>query len=247
MPQTQRPFEANGLLRMLPSRELETMRPDLHHIAWAVSETIYEAEVPLRHVYFPVGALCSNIIFMENGAGVETSTIGREGMVGAHAALGSDSIAAKAICQVAGETYCMRLDKFKAHLQALPAFRELLARYNVTLFHVVSQTAACNRLHHVNERLARWLLMTHDRVFNPRFPLTQEFLSLMLGVNRPSVTIAAAALQQAGFITYKRGIIEVKDRAGLEGASCECYRIVTREFDRLLPNGVPSRANTGSV
>jgi len=232
------PLQANRMLRLLPENELTALKADLHDIMWGHGETVYEIDAPAEHVYFPVGAVSSTIIMMENGTGVETNTTGREGMLGANAALGSDAMTAKVICQVAGPVYCMRLAAFKDHLHALPVFRDLVSRFNVTLLQVVSQTAACNRLHHINQRLIRWLLMTHDRVFNGSFKLTHEFISLMLGVNRPTVTIAAAALQQAGFIKYHRGLVTILDREKLEEACCECYSIVKRQFELLLPDGV---------
>ena len=228
----------NRLLRTLPAAELGRMEADLHLIRWDVSETIYHANVPLQHVYFPMNAVCSNIILMENGAGVETSTVGCEGLVGAHAALGEVRIPTTSICQIAGDVACLRLEDFYRYYETLPAFRELAKRFNVLLLNMISQTAACNRLHHVNERLARWLLITHDRVYSDSFSLTHDFLAMMLGVNRPTVSIACRALKDVGLIDYRRGMITIKDRPGLEKASCECYEIVTREVERLLPNGV---------
>ena len=238
MRESPRPHQTNRLLRMLPPDELKKLEPHLSAVWLEANQTVYEVEVALREVYFPVGAVCSNIIVMEDGAGAETNSIGAEGMVGAHAALGSYTIGAKMICQIAGYAYRMPLAEFTRYLASLPIFRDLLARYNVTLLQVVSQTAACNRLHHANQRLARWLLMTDDRVFNGSFKMTHEFLSLMLGVNRPAVTVAATELQDAGLISYTRGVVRIIDRKGLEAASCECYRIVTHLFEILLPNGV---------
>ena len=232
------PRQANRLLRLLPEGEFEALSRDFERVSFGSGETVYEVDVPLTKVYFPIRAVLSNIIMMEDGNGVETNTIGREGMIGAHAALGSYTVGAKLMCQISGDAVSMELSRFQSQLDALPVFRDLIGRYNVTLLQVVSQTAACNRLHHVNQRLARWLLMTHDRVFNGSFALTHEFLGLMLGVNRPAVSVAAGALQHAGLIEYSRGDIKVKDRAGLEEASCECYHIVTHLFELLLPNGV---------
>jgi len=228
----------NRLLRALPGAELSVMENDLRLIRWKISETIYDANVPLQHVYFPMNAVCSNIIMMENGAGVETSTVGCEGLVGAHAALGEDRIPTTSICQIAGEVACMRVEDFRQHFDRLPRFRELATRFNVLLFNMISQSAACNRLHQVNARLARWLLTTHDRVYSDDVALTHEFLAIMLGVNRPTVTIALRALRDMGLIEPRRGTIKIKDRAGLEKASCECYKIVQLEVERLLPDGV---------
>ncbi len=233
-----RPAHYNRLLQTLPAGELSTVMPDLQFTRWALNETIYDADVPLRDVYFPLTCVSSNIVLMESGSAVETSTIGREGMVGSHAALGSDPFGTKVICQVPGEVARMSVDDFKRHRRTLPSFEDLTKRFNIFLLNVISQTAACNRLHQVNERLARWLLMTHDRILGDDLPLTQELLSIMLGVHRPAVTIAAGTLQDAGLISLGRGMITIQNRPGLEKASCECYHVVAKELDRFFPDGM---------
>ncbi|MBV9972400.1 MAG: Crp/Fnr family transcriptional regulator [Candidatus Eremiobacteraeota bacterium] len=241
MEEHQRPAHYNRLLRLLPPDELAIVMPMLTFKRWQLDETIYDLNARLHCVYFPLTAVSSNIVMMESGAAVETSTVGREGIVGAHAALGSEHVATKTLCQVPGQVASMEIDDFRRSLEVLPRFRYFTGRFNVFFINVVSQTAACNRLHRVEERLARWLLMTHDRVLGETLPLTQELLSIMLGVNRPAVTIAAGALQEAGLITLGRGLITIESRPGLESASCECYAVVNRELDRLLPDTVEIR------
>jgi CRP-like cAMP-binding protein len=155
-------------------------------------------------------------------------------MIGTTLALGSETADHRAIVQVAGEALCMDASTFLRELKTSPKLQNLLMRYTVTLLNQVAQSAACNRVHTVDERCARWLLMTHDRVKSDTFALTQEFLAQMLGVHRPTVSVAAAMLQKAGYIRYVRGTITIVDRKGLEGASCECYRAISDEYERLL-------------
>ncbi len=175
----------NRMLRMLPRAEFTQLISDMHFLHWDLNDTIYDVDAPFDHIYFPLSAVTSNIVMMENGGAVETSTVGREGVVGGLAALGSDRSAIKVICQIPGDAARLGLDDFKKHFEALPQFQELITRFNALLLNTISQTAACNRLHHLNERLARWLLMTHDRVSGDTLSLTQDFLAAMLGVNRP--------------------------------------------------------------
>jgi CRP-like cAMP-binding protein len=159
---------------------------------------------------------------MENGAAVETVATGREGMAGVQAILTADAFSDKMIAQIPGQAYCLLIASFQGHLARLPQFRKILHEYGLRIFDALSQSI-CNRLHHVNQRCAKWLLRTHDRVASDQFPMTHEFLSMMLGVNRPTVTIAASTLQQAGLITYSRGMVTIQNRKGLEEATCECY------------------------
>jgi CRP-like cAMP-binding protein len=160
---------------------------------------------------------------MENGAAVEIVATGREGMAGVQAILTADAFSDRMIAQIPGHAYCMSMAAFQGHLTRLPQFRKILFEYGLRILDALSQSIACNRLHHVNERCAKWLLLTHDRVASDQFPMTHEFLSMMLGVNRPTVTIAASTLQQAGLITYSRGTVTIQNRKGLEKATCECY------------------------
>jgi hypothetical protein len=173
---------------------------------------------------------------MDDGSSIEIATIGNEGIVGIPVFLGAQSMGARDLyqVQVPGDVLAMEASAFLSAAQREP-LRGLVQRYAQALFTQVTQQVACNGLHSVEERCSRWMLLTHDRVGSNDFPLTQEFLAQMLGVRRASVTLAAGALQRAGFIRYGRGRVTINDREGLENASCECYRIMRTEFDRLLP------------
>ncbi len=185
-------------------------------------------------VYFPTTAVLSVLTIMRDGAAVEIGTFGREGLSGAQLVLGGESTPSRLICQVPGDAYRMSVASFLHAFETSATLHRLATRYTEALFNFMGQSIACNRLHGVNERCARWLLLTHDRVDGDEFELTQEFLAIMLGVQRPVVSLAAAALQHAGFIRYRRGHVQVRDRAGLESAACECYEINAREFARIL-------------
>jgi CRP-like cAMP-binding protein len=171
---------------------------------------------------------------MSNGAAVEVGTVGHEGMVGIAEFLGGEPSGSETLVQIPGVALRLPSAALREGAETLPELRRLLGRYTQAYLIQVAQGAACNRLHNVEARCAKWLLMTHDRVGSDSFPLKQEFLALMLGVRRAGVTVAAGALQESGLIRYRRGGIRVLDRAGLEEASCECYRIVRRHFDQLL-------------
>jgi CRP-like cAMP-binding protein len=170
------------------------------------------------------------------GRAVEFATVGNEGFVGVAPLLGVESMPTRCLSQIPGAASRMEAGAFRAAQDANPAFRALLLRYTLALLNQIAQTAACNRAHPIEERCARWLLMTHDRVNGDKhFPLTQEFLAQMLGVRRASVSVAQAILHRAGLIRYTRGTISVLDRAGLEAASCPCYGVIRAEHERLLP------------
>jgi CRP-like cAMP-binding protein len=198
--------------------------------------SIYEPNERIETVYFPTTGIISMISAMENGS-VEVGTVGREGMAGLPVMLHTDSMPTRAFVQVKGEAMAMPTERFREAMQASPAFARLLYRYAQALFDQVAQSVACNRLHVLEERCARWILMTADRVGDTNIHLKQQFLAEMLGVHRPAVTLAARALQRAGLIRYTRGVIDVLDRAGLEAASCECYAVVRGSFERLRATG----------
>jgi len=190
---------------------------------------------PHQHVYFPETAVASVISRMDDGSAVEVGTIGNEGMTGIAVLLGATASVYETIVQIPGAASRVPAAELQKGVDARPALRHLLNRYADAYLTQVAQTAACNRLHDIESRCARWLLMTHDRVDRAeRFPLKQEFLAIMLGVRRAGVSIAASALQDSGLIQYSRGTIRVVDREGLESAACECYGTVRRHFDRLL-------------
>src|SRR4051812_19752793 len=212
--------------RLLQSSEL---------VPLPVGMTIYEAEAKITHVYFVVRGIVSMVSEMDEGT-VEVGTVGREGMTGLPIVLHADSMPTRAFVQVEGEGLCVRADDLRAAMRSSPALERLLSRYALALFDQAAQNAACNRLHALEARCARWLLTTHDRVGGDVLPLKQTFLAQMLGVHRPAVTVAAGALQSAGMIRYARGKLTVVDRRRLEGAACRCYAITRRNYEELLAN-----------
>jgi CRP-like cAMP-binding protein len=224
----------NHLLAAVPAEEMEVLRPDLETVPLAFKQVLYEPERPIEQVYFPHRGVVSLVTEMEDGSSVEVATVGPEGIVGLPVFLGDTTIAGRAFAQVPGEAARMNADAFRRALGRCPKLHQLLSRYTLALLNLLAQNGACNRSHSVEERLARWLLMTQDRVHAPTFPMTQEFMAQMLGVSRPTVSTTASILQKAGFITYARGQINVTDRRGLEAASCECYRVIRKHFDRLV-------------
>ena len=227
---------ANRLLAALPAADRAALAPHLARATLAIGQVLAEPGQPLAHVYFPETAVCSIIARMADGAGVEVGTIGNEGLVGLAALLDTAASANQTLAQIPGTALRIPAAGLVAAVDARPALRRLLHRYTQAYLTQVAQGAACNRLHGIEARCARWLLMTHDRVGGAdRFPLTQEFLAIMLGVRRSGVTVAAGALQAAGLIRYHRGGIRVLDREGLELAACECYGMIRRQFDQLLP------------
>ena len=190
-------------------------------------------------VHFPLDGVVSLVTPLEDGAIVEVATIGNEGVVGVPIIFGG-TLAVRAISQVAGRCLTMSAETFLHEIASSPPVAQLVQTYVLALFGQISQAAACNRLHTNEERLSRWLLMSHDRVGTDRFLITQEFLSQMLGSRRATVTLSAGILQKAGLIRYHRGHIEIVDRLGLESASCECYRVIKTELDKVTPAGITS-------
>ena len=236
-----RRFVAPGQNRLLSalSRELQLrLIPRTEKVSLPVRLLLYEPETPIGNVYFPLSGVVSLVLPLRDGTSVEIGTVGNEGLVGTPLFLGVDRSPTRAFVQVAGQSLKMRADAFRRSVQEFPELAELVRRYTQGLFNQVSQTTACNHVHSVRQRMCRWLLMTHDRVGADEFQLTQEFLAQMLGVRRPSVTVAAGELQDAGLISYRRGRIRIVNRAQLEAGSCECYDTVRGELDRLLGTGV---------
>ena len=232
---------ANRLLASLPQAAYAQLLPQLEPVTLVLRQVLAEPGEPIGHVHFPTTAVVSLLTVLERGTAVETATVGNEGMVGLPLFLGTDRAPGKAVCQVAGTSLRLPAAAFRTAAADGPLHARL-HRYTQALFTQVAQVVACNPVHLIEARCARWLLMTHDRVGTDRFPLTQEFLAQMLGVRRSTVTVAASRLQQAGLIRYRRGILTVVDRARLEAAACECYRVVADEFHRLLDDGAPGGA-----
>jgi CRP-like cAMP-binding protein len=236
--------ERNRLLLALPSAEYAALEPLLEPFAFTVTQVAYEAGERINHVYFPQTAVMSLTIGVRRrGVTVEVATVGREGMVGLPVFLNGDRDITRAFSQIAGHGVRIDADAFRQVLRRGGRLPRLLLRYTQVVFGHVAQTAACNQGHSLAQRCARWLLQTQDRVIGDRFELKQQFLGYMLGVHRPSVSIAAATLQRAGLISYTRGRITVHDRPGLEAAACECYGIMVSEYDRLL-GARPARLRT---
>ena len=231
--ETERRFIQNRLLSSLPADAYARILPDLKAIPLKFRVSLHEPGDKMPYVYFPNTGVISMLTVMEDGAAVEIATIGNEGMADLFVFLGLEESDSRLLIQVPGTAMRMESTRFREHVEQIPALRVLLGYYAVALFALVAQSAACNRMHPMVERCARWLLMTHDRVDAQEFPMTHNFLSEMLGVRRPSVSVAAEALQAGGLITYHRGKVTVLDRAGLEAASCECYQLIQERFDRL--------------
>jgi CRP-like cAMP-binding protein len=224
----------NTILATLPAEERARLDPLLELVAIGRAQRIYNSGQPVRYVYFPAGALFSVLGIGGDGRTVEVGALGCEGFVGLPVLLEDDAPAFQVIGQIPGRAWRMRAEDFRAELARAGPLRPLLLRFTQAQMTQTGQTAACNRLHEIDQRTARWLLHCADWVGRDTYPLTQEFLAYMLGVRRPSVTTAAALIQRAGFITYHRGVIEVVDREGLEAASCECYALIRKEYRRLI-------------
>jgi len=224
----------NRILRTLPTADYERLSLGLERVCLEPSQVLYEPDVPIEFVYFIENGVASVVGVMADGSAVETATIGYEGMVGLPLFHGVDRTAAQCFCQVPGEALRMTAANFQAEVRRNEVLAVTLGRYTQALFTQVAQSSACNRVHAMRARCARWLLQTHDRVMSDTFCLTQRFLAQMLGVRRATVTEAAGSLQSAGLIEYKMGTIRVLDRQGLESAACECYFIISRELERLL-------------
>ncbi len=227
----------NQLLAALPTEEYKRLLPNLELVSLNFKQIIYAPDEPIEYVYFPNSGVISLVNVTEDGKTVEAGMVGNEGMAGIPVLLGADKMPGLAISQVVGDAVRMKADVFKREVTPGTSLYKLLLRYTQALLNQISQSVACNSLHPVERRCCRWLLMCHDRVRSDQFMLTQELLSQMLGVRRASVSVVAATVQKAGLIRYNRGRITIVDREGLEAGSCECYRVVKEEFDRLLGTG----------
>ncbi len=221
----------NKLLAGLPAKAYRRLVAGLEPVALQFGDVLYEAGRRMRHVYFPGDSLVSLLTLVNGHLALEVGMVGREGMVGLPLALGRDVSPVRALVQGAGGAMRMTSARFSREMRKTPMLRRGVYRYADALLAQVSQTAACNRFHQVEQRLARWLLMTRDRVRSDEFRLTQEFLAHMLGVRRVGVTRAAASLQDRKLIEYRRGSIRILDGKGLEAAACECYGIVRDKHD----------------
>ena len=224
---------ANRLLDALPAAENERLMPLLKPVFIDVRTVLFEPGETILAVDFPVNCVVSLVTPLGDGAAVEVATVGNEGIVGVPVMVGS-SLAVRAICSVAGWVERMDVSTFITEVNHDSPLRAVVDDYLLALFGQISQAAACNRLHSTEERLSRWLLMSHDRVGIDEFAITHEFLASMLGARRATVTLSAEALQAAGLIRYQRGKVTIIDRGGLEGAACECYGMIERELDGVV-------------
>jgi len=227
---------ANRLLGLLSLRDYERLRPHLQYVPLACRQSLYRANKPIGFAYFIETGVGSRVNTMANGDVAEVGTIGNEGMVGLPLVLGDDTAPTSVYIQVPGAGLRMKATLFKKELARSASMRTVMHHYAHAFFNQVAQSAACTQFHSIEQRCCRWLLMTHDRMLSDEFLLTQEFLAMMLGVQRTGVTAAAGALQRAGLIRYKHGNVTIIDRRGLIQRSCECYGVSKREFDRLLGN-----------
>jgi CRP-like cAMP-binding protein len=225
----------NRLLAALEPEDLRRLAPHLERVDLARGTVLLEPDAELRHVWWPEDCVVSLVIPTRDGGAAEAATIGREGMVGFFAILGDHRALARNVVQVPGRALRLPFGVLREAFAASPPVRQVCLRYVAALLAHVLQSAACNALHTVEARLARWLLLLQDRVDgDPRLPLTQEFLAEMLGVQRTTVTTAARALQRAGLIAYKWGGVTVLDRTGLERVSCECYGVIRERYERFF-------------
>lgn len=224
----------NRILSALPTKKYKDLLSNLQPVFLNLSQVLYDAGDPVRYVYFPNSAMISLIAIREDGGrSVEVGVVGEEGMLGTSAFLGNPVAHNKALVQLAGSALRVRVDVLREAVEGGGPLHSLLHGYTQVVLTQITRSAVCNRFHNLRERLARWLLITHDHAKSDTFPMTHEFMSHLLGARRVDVTKSANALQKADLVSYHRGQVTVVDRQGLEEASCNCYRIVREEIDRL--------------
>jgi len=226
----------NHLLAVLPTAEWDRIGPHLVLVDMPLGHVVYESGDRLDHVYFPTTSIVSLLYVMEDGASAEIAIVGNEGVIGIALFMGGETTPSRAVVQSAGHAYRLNARILKDEFHRAGPMQRLLLRYTQALITQMAQTAVCNRHHSIDQQLCRWLLLSMDRLPTNELKMTQELIANMLGVRRPGVTEAAMKLQEAGLIRYNYGVIEVLDRPGLEKRVCECYGVVKREFDRLLPD-----------
>jgi CRP-like cAMP-binding protein len=234
MPAAQRNTVKNRLLATLPSEELDRFHSNLHPVTLSSRQVLHAAGAPIEDLYFPEEGLGSVLTNMANGSTIEVGMIGMEGVIGVSALLGAEVSVQMVLVQIPGTALRMSASRCRAIFDHSAAFRAAVLRFTEAILNVSAQTAACNRLHSVEQRCARWLLMASDRIGSKTMPMTHEFLASMLGVRRAGVTTTAGDLQRSGLIRYHPGQLTIIDRDGLESSACECYRIDHDQLDRLL-------------
>lgn len=234
---SQVPHSPNKLLASLSTEDYQRIAPSLKSVPMKLKNVFHRQDAPINHVYFPGGGALSLVKTLNDGQVAEVATVGAEGAVGAGVFFGQRVADCDVLVQLTGPSaQVMSAEVFNAEMDKHGTFFNRVIRYNQALMSQIMQTTVCNGLHSAEQRCCRWLLMTHDRAGADEFPLTHEFLATMLGVRRPTVTIVANGLQQAGLIQYRRGSVTIVDRAKLEAASCECYATVRDQMRRLLPD-----------
>ena len=226
----------NRLLAALPDNDYQRLLPNMEQVEMPLGQVLYESGGVLSHVYFPTTSIVSLLYVTENGASAEIAVVGFEGLVGVALFMGGGSTPSRGVVQSAGQGFRVTAHVMKAEFERAGPVMHLLLRYTQALITQMSQTAVCNRHHTLDQQLCRWLLLSLDRLHGPELVMTQELIANMLGVRREGVTEGALKLQTAGLIRYSRGHIAVLDRAGLEKRVCECYAVVRKECDRLLPD-----------
>jgi len=224
----------NTLLERLSESERKALFPSKELVDISPKEVVYAPRQPLKHAYFPETCIMSKITVLEDGTEIEAATIGNEGMVGVPIILAAIDMPSKIVCQIGGTAWKVPAEELTQAMESNSDFSLVLRKYAQALFELLAQGTACNRLHTIEQRCARWLLSTHDRVEGDTFSLTHEFLATMLGVRRPGVSLVAKALQDNGLVSYKHGRMTITNRHGLEGISCECYAAVRDNYGRLI-------------
>ena len=227
---------ANDLMASMPADEWSRIAPDLEVVELPLGKVLYESGGSMSHVYFPSTAIVSLLYVMEDGASAEIAVVGHEGVVGISLFMGGETTPSRAVVQSAGWGYRLRARSIKDEFNRSGPLMHVLLRYTQALITQMAQTAVCNRHHSLDQQLCRWLLLSLDRLSGNELVMTQELIANMLGVRREGVTEAALKLQRLGMISYARGHIKVLDRPALEARVCECYSVVKKEYDRLLPH-----------
>jgi CRP-like cAMP-binding protein len=231
-------LKENSLLAALPDAEWTRWVPQLERVEMPLGQVLYEAGDTLKYMYFPITSIVSLLYVMENGASAEIAVVGKEGLVGVSLFMGGESTSSRAVVQSAGQGCRLNSKVMKSEFDRAGPVLHLLLRYTQALLTQMAQTAVCNRHHSLDQQLCRWLLLSLDRLDGNELVMTQELIANMLGVRREGVTEAALQLQKESLIRYARGHITVLDRKGLERRTCECYAVVKREYDRLLPTAI---------
>jgi CRP-like cAMP-binding protein len=232
--------DRNHLLAALPAADFRRIQPHLKLVPMPLGDVLYESGIMLRYVYFPTDSIVSLLYVMADGASAEIAVVGNEGVIGVSLFMGGETTPSRAVVQSAGNAYRLSGAVLKEEFTRAGAMQHLLLRYTQALITQMAQTAVCNRHHSLDQQLCRWLLLSLDRLNTNHLVMTQELIANMLGVRREGVTEAAGRLQAVGLISYSRGHISVLDRAGLEARTCECYAVVKKECDRLLPDAPAS-------